>query len=95
MGCPPFKTDLRGESYKILTGKVDMKPDIWFTPIGRTVVAVNSRANLCHLNLATKEAISETGQNQFQLLWLQLGMLYLNQLKNTCNEHRANLLEDK
>ena len=53
------------ESYKILTGKVDVNPDIWFTPIGSREGAANTRATQCHLNLARREAGSETRKNQF------------------------------
>ena len=53
------------ESYKILTRKVDVNPDIWFTSIGSREGAANTRATHGHLNLARREAASETRKNQF------------------------------
>ena len=53
------------ESYKILTGKVDVQPDIWFTPLAGRDGAASTRATSGHLNLARREANSDMRRNQF------------------------------
>ena len=55
------------ETYKILTDKVDVNPDTWFTPIGSREGAASTRASDGHLNLARKVATSEVRKNQFSV----------------------------
>ena len=55
------------ETYKILTEKVDVSPDTWFTPIGSREGASSTRASDGHLNLARKVATSEIRKNQFSV----------------------------
>jgi hypothetical protein len=55
------------ETYKILTRKVDVNPDTWFTPMGSREGAASTRATFGHLNLARREASSEIHQNQFSV----------------------------
>ena len=55
------------ETFKILTGKVDVNPETWFTPIGSREGAANTRASDGHLNLARREASSETRKKQFSV----------------------------
>ena len=52
------------ETFKIVTGKVDVEPSIWFTPLTNREGAASTRATSGHLNLARKEAKSEGRQNQ-------------------------------
>ena len=55
------------ESFKIITGKVDVDPDIWFTPLSSREGAASTRATSGHLNLARKQANSEVRRNQFSV----------------------------
>ena len=55
------------ESFKIITGKVDVDPDIWFTPLYSREGAASIRATSGHLNLARKQANSEVRRNQFSV----------------------------
>ena len=55
------------ESYKILTGKVDVDPTIWFTPLDDREGAMSTRATSGYLNLARKDAKSEPRRNQFSV----------------------------
>ena len=47
------------ETYKILTGKVDVDHNIWFTPLVQREGAASTRATSGHLNLARREAKEE------------------------------------
>ena len=47
------------ETYKILTGKVDVDPSIWFTPLIQREGAASTRATSGHLNLSRREARQE------------------------------------
>ena len=52
--------------YKILTGKVDVTPETWFTPLATREGAAITRATSGYLNLSRrKEAQSELRKNQF------------------------------
>ena len=42
------------ETYKILTGKVDVDHNIWFTPLEQREGAASTRATSGHLNLARR-----------------------------------------
>ena len=55
------------ETFKILTGKVDVNPGTWFTPLSSREGAANTRASDGHLNLARREASSETRKHQFSV----------------------------
>ena len=64
------------EAYKIITGKVDVEPSTWFSPMTSREGAANTRATSGHLNLARGEASSEVRKNQFSVrvvpLWNSL-----------------------
>ena len=55
------------ESYKIITGKVDVEPDIWFNPLTSREGAASTRATSGYLNLARGEAKSDIRKNQFSV----------------------------
>ena len=55
------------ESFKIITGKVDVQPGLWFTPLTSREGAASTRATSGHLNLARREAKSEVRKNQFSV----------------------------
>ena len=55
------------DTYKILTGKVDVQQGIWFTPLTSREGASSTRTTSGHLNLARKEAKYETRLNQFSV----------------------------
>ena len=55
------------ETYKILTGKVDVDADIWFTPLASREGASSTRATSGHLNLTRREAKHEPRKNQFSV----------------------------
>ena len=55
------------ESFKIITGKVDVQQNIWFTPLTSREGAASTRATSGQLNLARREANSEMRQNQFSV----------------------------
>ena len=42
-------------SYKILTGKVDVQPETWFTPLNSREGAASTRATSGYLNLERKQ----------------------------------------
>ena len=47
------------ETYRILTGKVILDHNIWFTPLVQREGAASTRATSGHLNLARREAKEE------------------------------------
>ena len=53
------------EAYKIITGKVDVDPAIWFTPLTNREGA--SRSTTGQLNQARRKAKSEARLNQFSV----------------------------
>ena len=55
------------ETYKIITGKVDVQPSTWFSPLTSRDGAASTRATSGHLNLARREASSEVRKNQFSV----------------------------
>ena len=55
------------ETYKILTGKVDVDHNIWFTPLEQREGAASTRATSGHLNLARREAKQEIRRHQFSM----------------------------
>ena len=56
------------DSYKILTGKVDVKPETWFTPLTSSREdSATTRATSGHLNLARSGAKSDIRKNQFSV----------------------------
>ena len=55
------------ETYKIITGKVDVQSSTWFSPLASRDGAASTRATNGHLNLARTEAKSEIRQNQFSV----------------------------
>ena len=55
------------ETFKILTGKVNVDPDIWFTPLASREGASSTRATSGHLNLTRRQAKHEPRQNQFSV----------------------------
>ena len=55
------------DTYKILTGKVDVQPDIWFTTLGDRVGAASTRSTSGHLNLERREAKSDVRLHQFSV----------------------------
>ena len=55
------------DTFKILTGKVDVEPGIWFDPLNSREGASNTRTTSGYLNLARKEAKSGTRLNQFSI----------------------------
>ena len=82
------------EAYKIITGKVDVQPSIWFSPLTTREGAASTRATSGHLNLARREASSEVRKNQFSVrvvpLWnyltksnLKTHSIILRMLKTT------------
>ena len=79
------------ETYKIITGKVDVQPSTWFSPLESREGAASTRATSGHSNLARAEAKSEIRKNQFSVrvvpLWNALPDLVkcqetLNHFKN-------------
>ena len=55
------------DTYKILTGKVDVQPAIWFDKLTSREGASNTRTTSGQLNLARKEVKSGTRLNQFSI----------------------------
>ena len=55
------------ETYKIITGKVDVMPSTWFSPLTSRDGAASTRATSGYLNLARREASSEMRKNQFSV----------------------------
>ena len=55
------------EVYKIMTGKVDVQPSIWFTALPSREGAAGTRTNTGYLNLSRKKAKTETRLNQFSV----------------------------
>ena len=55
------------EAYKIVTGKVDVQPSIWLSPLTTREGAASTRATSRQLNLARREASSEVRKNQFSV----------------------------
>ena len=55
------------ETYKIITGKVDVIPSTWFSPLTSRDGAASTRATSGYLNLARREASSEMRKNQFSV----------------------------
>ena len=55
------------EAYKIITGKVDVQPSTWFTPLESREGAASTRATSGQFNLARAEAKSEIRKNQFAI----------------------------
>ena len=55
------------DTYKILTGKVDVQPDIWFKPLNGREGAASTRSSSGFLNLERREANSELRRNQFSV----------------------------
>ena len=53
------------ETFKILTGKVDVQPSTWFTPLTNREGAASTRATSGYLNLSRREGKSEARKNQF------------------------------
>ena len=53
------------ETYKIITGKVDVQPSTWFSSLEIREGAARTRANSGHLSLARTEAKSVLSKNQF------------------------------
>ena len=53
------------ETYKIITGKVDVQPSTWFSPLEIREGAASTRATSGHLSLARTEAKSDLRKNQF------------------------------
>ena len=51
------------ESYKIITGKVEVKPDIWFNPLTSREGAASTRVTSGYLNLVRGEAKSDIRKN--------------------------------
>ena len=80
------------ETCKILTGKVDVEPELWFTPL-----TSSTRTTSGHLNLARRDANHEPRKNQFSIRvvsrWNQLPDLIkskdtLNKFKNACDNYQ-------
>ena len=71
------------ETYKIITGKVDVQPSTWFSPSESREGAASNRATSGHLNLARAEAKSDLRKNQFSVrvvpLWNALPDLVKSQ----------------
>ena len=87
------------ETFKIVTGKVDVEPSIWFTPLTNREGATSTRAASGHLNLARREAKYEGRQNQFSCRlvprWDALtdqvkSQESLNNFKNAYDNHLQN-----
>ena len=87
------------ETFKIVTGKVDVEPNIWFTSMTDREGAASTRATSGHLNLARREAKSEGRQNQFSCRvvprWNALpdqvkAQDSLNNFKNAYDNHLQN-----
>ena len=55
------------EVYKIMTGKVDVQPSTWFTPLVTRDGAASTRATSGYLNLTAKKGNKEFRQNQFSV----------------------------
>ena len=55
------------EVYKILKGKVDVSPSLWFTPLENRVGAASTRATSGHCSLARRDAKHEFRRNQFSV----------------------------
>ena len=55
------------ETFKIMTGKVDVEPGIWFTPLTTREGAASTRATSSQLNLARKDANTDIRRNQFSV----------------------------
>ena len=55
------------DTFKILTGKVDVQPSIWFSPLEAREGAASTRATSGPYNLARTEAKSEIRKNQFSV----------------------------
>ena len=55
------------EAYKIITGKVDVDPNIWFNPLTNREGAASTRSTTGQLMLARKNAKSEARLNQFSV----------------------------
>ena len=55
------------EAYKIITGKVDVDPAIWFNPLTNREGASSTRSTAGQLNQARKTAKSEARANQFSI----------------------------
>ena len=55
------------EVYKIMTGKVDVQPSTWFTPLVTRDGAASTRATSGYLNLTVKKGNKEFRQNQFSV----------------------------
>ena len=53
------------ETYKIITGKVDVQPSTWFSLLETREGAASTRASSAHLSLARTEAKSDMRKNQF------------------------------
>ena len=55
------------ESYKILTGKVDVQPETWFTPLNSREGEASTRATSGYLNLERRQANSDIRKHQFSV----------------------------
>ena len=55
------------ETYKIITGKVDVQPSIRFSPLEAREGAASTRATSGHFNLARTEAKQEIRKNHFSV----------------------------
>ena len=55
------------EAYKIITGKVDVDPAIWFNPLTNREGASSTRSSVGQLNQARRVAKSEQRLHQFSV----------------------------
>ena len=87
------------ETFKIVTGKVDVEPSVWFTPLTNREGAASTRATSGHLNPARREARLEGRKNQFSCRvvpkWNALPDIVkaqesLNNFKNAYDNHLQN-----
>ena len=70
------------ETYKIMTGKVDVQLGTWFTPLVSREGAASTRETSGYLNLARREAKSALRQNQFSYRVVTRWNSLPNQVKN-------------
>ena len=65
------------ETYKIITGKVDVQPSTWFSPLTSRDGAASTRATSGHLNLPGGKPAQKSERTSFQSELCLCGILYL------------------